>query len=147
MANGTLIWFHQRNLELAKARAAREPDARLLNVKGWVGRVEVPAARVIVDRAAANVAAAYEADGAVVEWLQEAPKAVPQAAAPPPEARVIMPDQGGVGSAALDTLPDGTYTVSANGSWFTLYDPDGNKVGSSQRTEAEAWAQLDDMEG
>jgi hypothetical protein len=32
--------------------------------------------------------------------------------------------------------------VEHNGAWYSLIGPDG-KVGNSQRTEAEAWAQLD----
>lgn len=34
------------------------------------------------------------------------------------------------------------HTVEQNGTWFTLYDPDGNKVGVSKRSEDDAWAQL-----
>ena len=34
------------------------------------------------------------------------------------------------------------FHVEHNGAWYSLIGPDG-KVGNSQRTEAEAWAQLD----
>lgn len=42
------------------------------------------------------------------------------------------------------TVPSGTHTVERAGSWYKLIGPDGAQVGKSKRSEAEAWAILDD---
>lgn len=39
--------------------------------------------------------------------------------------------------------PRGDYRVEKNGTWYSLIGPDGEKVGASKRSEAEAWAQLE----
>lgn len=38
----------------------------------------------------------------------------------------------------------GDYRVEQRGSWYTLLDPTGQKVGSAKRTEGEAWDQVND---
>lgn len=36
------------------------------------------------------------------------------------------------------------YRVEKTGTWYALIGPDGEKVGTSQRSEADAWALLED---
>jgi len=133
MADRTLIWFHQHRLNEAIALRDQTPGAMLRNIRGWEGRVEESAARVIVESDATEIAAAYERDGAEVEYIGDPPTA--DEPAPGPEEGVAEPEGEG--------LPDG-YHVEQSGSWYKLIGPDGEQVGNAKRSRDEAVAQVGD---
>lgn len=60
--------------------------------------------------------------------------------APPAEpVEAGLPEGEEPGPAGIDG-----YRVEKNGTWYSLIGPDGEKVGTSQRSEADAWALLED---
>lgn len=130
MKKQTLVFYWPRHRERAEACAAAlrrdGVPARLRSMKGWLGMVEEPAARVICDDA--DVARAYAEAGSEVDMLfGEAPET---------EAQDEASDEGGD-----PQLPDG-YELVQSGSWHKVVGPDGQQVGNAKRSPEEAMAQV-----
>ena len=125
-----LVFYYPRHREDAEARAERI-GGLVRSLKGWNGYVEEEADLVVVDNDAPDVAEAYRAEGAEVEWLYaDTAEPVPE---PEPEPEPVE-DEGPI-------LPDG-YTLEQSGSWFKVIDADGEQVGNAKRDPDEAIAQV-----
>lgn len=59
----------------------------------------------------------------------------------------LIPGAAPETAAPTETPPVGEYRVDQRGQWFSLIGPDGEKVGKSQRSEAEAWALRESVDG
>lgn len=120
----TLVYAHRSRAAEAMERVARlrseGATALYRDTRGFDGSVE-DCDLVVTDDP--HVAHVHQERGIAVQSFGS-PAAV---AVPQDIPRPAAPDSDG-------------YRVEQRGTWFSLVDPDGNKVGTSQRSEAEAWA-------
>lgn len=133
----TIVYASKKNQAAAIAYVAelREAGQKAVYVstRHFAGEF-LPAERVFVDDTDGPVAALYHSQGVDVE--------------PIPTVKVKDPAKPGdyVVKNEADVTPadepfEEGWRVEQNGQWFTLYGPDGEKVGKAARSEAEAWAQ------
>jgi len=121
----TLVYVHRSRAAEALALVARlhgDGDTALYrDTRGYDGDIERCDLVVTDDAVVAN---AHHDAGIEVELFT-------------PTAPVVVPDNI---PAPMDTTTESEYRVTQNGTWFTLVGPDGEKVGSAQRSEAAALA-------
>lgn len=108
----------------AEGRHARENNSAWWDPK----QIDREAVHVYHDNAVPAIPDVYEAHGIPCELIPGLE----------PETQPTRPHK--------DRSQTGGYRVGENGTWFTLYGPDGEKIGKSQRSEAEAWALMPEDE-
>lgn len=137
-----LVYVHRSRAAEALALVARlhgnGNTALYRDTRGFSGDIE-KCDRVITDDP--RVANAHEAVGIEAVPFTSAPVEVPRdiprpvvAERPDDAAPGVQVDAQGAGPIA------GDYHVEKRGTWFSLIGPDGQKVGQSQRSEADALA-------
>lgn len=127
----TLVYVHRSRATEALALVSRlHGDGNIAlyrDTRGWSGDIET-CDRVVTDDA--RVANAHYAAGIEVEaFTASDPVEVPRDLPKPVTAK--RPD---------DIEPGVGYHTVKRGTWYSLIGPDGQKVGQSQRSEADALA-------